>query len=130
MKKPAKAATVSAVRVAAKVVVMASAVMAVVVDAMAAVVNAAKVLKARFALPAKAIAVAKAEAKPVRMDATNCVKAKPVLHAVSVANVASAQSVLLVNVLHAKVVVRVAMKAVLMAATKFEMKAAVMPCQS
>lgn len=130
MKKPAKAATVSAVRVAAKVVVMASAAMAVVVAAMAAVVNAAKVLRARFAPPAKAIVVAKAAVKPVRMAATNCVRAKPALHAVSVANVASAQSVLRVNVHHAKVVARVAMRFVLTAATKVEMKAAVMPCQS
>jgi hypothetical protein len=123
MKKPAKAATVSAVRVAAKVVVMASAVMAVVVDAMAAVVNAAKVLKARFAPRAKAVVVAKAEAKPVRMAATNFVKAKPVLHAVSVA---SAQSVLLVTVLPVKAVAMVAART----ATKTEMKAAVMLCQS
>jgi hypothetical protein len=126
MKKPAKAATVSAVRVAAKVVVMASAVMAVVVAVMAAVVNAVKVLKARFAPPAKAIAVAKAAVKPVRMAATNCVRAKPALHAVSVANVASAQSVLLVNVHPAKVAAMAAERA----ATTAEMKAAAMPCQS
>jgi hypothetical protein len=90
------------------------------------VVNAAKVLKARFAPRAKEVVVAKAEAKPVRMAATNCVRAKPALHAVSVANVASAQSVLLVNVHPAKVAAMAAERA----ATTAEMKAAVMPCQS
>ena len=125
MKKPAKAATVSAVRVDAKVV-MASAVMVVVADAMAAAVNAAKVLKAKFAPPAKAAVVA----KPARMAATNCVRAKPALHALSVANVASAQSDLQVNVHHAKVVARVAMRDVRMDAAKVATKAAVMPCRS
>jgi hypothetical protein len=61
------------------------------------------------------------------MAATNCVRAKPALHAVSVA---SALSVLRVNVRHAKVVAKVAMKAVLMDATKVETKAAAMHSQS
>ena len=112
----------SAVRVAAKVFVMASAVMAVVVAAMAAVVNAAKVRKARFAHPAKAVAVAKAEAKPVRMAATNCVRAKPVLHVGNALSVVNAPSVLLVTVLPVKAVAMVAART----ATKTEMKAAAM----
>jgi hypothetical protein len=60
------------------------------------------------------------------MAATNCVRAKPALHAVSVANVASAQSVLLVNVHPAKVAAMAAERA----ATTAEMKAAAMQCQS
>ena len=100
MKKPAKAATVSAVRVDAKVV-MASAVMVVVADAMAAVVNAAKVRPVKYALPAKVVVVVKAVAKDVLKVATNCAKAKHVPHAASVL------SALLAIALLAKAAVRV-----------------------
>lgn len=115
---------------AVKVAVMANAVMAVVVDAMVAAVNAAKVPKAKFVPLAKATAAAKAAVKPARTAVTNCVMAKPAQHAQSVPNVVSAQSVPPVNVRRAKVVAMVAVRAVVMAATKAEMKAEMMPCRS
>lgn len=120
-RKSVRVATGTAVKVA---------VMAVVVDAMVAAVNAAKVPKAKFVPLAKATAAAKAAVKPARTAETNCVRAKPAQHAQSVPNVVSAQSVPPVNVRRAKVVAMVAVRAVVMAATKAEMKVAMMPCRS
>lgn len=120
-RKSVRVATGTAVKVA---------VMAVVVDAMVAAVNAAKVPKAKFVPLAKATAAAKAAVKPARTAETNCVRAKPAQHAQSVPNVVSAQSVPPVNVRRAKVVAMVAVRAVVRAATKAEMKAAMMPCRS
>ena len=118
MKKPAKAATVSAV----KVVVMASVVMAVVVDAMAAVVNARKVRKAKSAHPAKAVAAQMAAVRAVLKGAMNCAKAKLALHVVNALSVVNAPSVLLVTVLPVKAVAMVGART----ATTTEMKAAAM----
>lgn len=120
-RKSVRVATGTAVKVA---------VMAVVVDAMVAAVNAAKVPKAKFVPLAKATAAAKAAVKPARTAETNCVRAKPAQHAQSVPNVVSALSVPPVNVRRAKVVAMVAVRAVVMAATKAEMKVAMMPCRS
>lgn len=116
---------------AAKVVVMVNAAKAVAMDgavgAMDAVASAAKRPTAKSVRHAKAVvvvkAVVKAVAKPVPMAAMNCVRANPALRVVSVAN---AQSVLPVNVHHAKVVAMVAMKDALMVATRVVTKAEAM----
>jgi hypothetical protein len=94
-KKPAKAA----VKVVATVVVNQAA-MAAVEAAMAAEASAAKALPAKSALHAKVDAVAKAAQmhawtvalKDVPRDAPKAVKAKPVPHALSVANGVSARN--------------------------------------
>ena len=108
----------SAVRVAAKVVVMASAVTAAVVDATAAVANAAKARPAKSAHPAKVVVVVKAVAKDVLKVVTNCAKAKHVPHAANVlseVNVLSAlRAIVLLAKAAARVVARTAPKAAVM----------------
>jgi hypothetical protein len=110
-KKPAMGVKASAAKVVVMVNAAKAVVMVVVVDAMAAVVNAAKRPTAKSVRHAKAAVVVKAVAKPVPMAAMNCVRANLALHVVSVAN---ALIVLLVNVRHVKVVAMVAMKAAAM----------------
>jgi hypothetical protein len=116
MRKPAKVAVMVVAQRAVKLAVTANAakvgVMAAAVDAMVAVVSAAKVQTAKSVRHAKVVAVVKAE--------TNCVRAKPVLHAVSAVNVANAQSVLLASAHPVKVAAR--------AATKVGKKRAAMRC--
>ena len=120
-KKHAKAVKVAMASAAVKAV-MANAVkavaMAAVVDVMAAVVNAAKVLAAKSAHPAKGGVAVKAVEKAAQKAATNCVKAKPAPHAANVLSVVSAQNVLLATVLPVKAVATVVARAAMKAETK------------
>lgn len=103
MKKHAKVAAASAAPRDVKAAAMASAVMVAVVDATAAVANAAKARPAKSAHPAKVVVVAKDVLKVV----TNCAKAKHVPHAANVLSEVNVLSALRAIVLPAKAAARV-----------------------
>lgn len=109
--KHAKAATVNVAAKPAKAVAMANDVKVdvtvAVVDATAAVANAAKARPAKSAHPAKVVVVVKAVAKDVLKVATNCAKAKHVPHAANVLSEVNVLSALLAIVLLAKAAARV-----------------------
>lgn len=107
MKKHAKVATASAAPRDVKAAAMASAVMVAVVDATAAVANAAKARPAKSAHPAKVVVVVKAVAKDVLKVVTNCAKAKHVPHAANVLSEVNVLSALRAIVLPAKAAARV-----------------------